>query len=334
MFLVSGNRWAGRGLALAGALVCWGGLVAAQPSVIAAVTERELNIDSSLLQGGVRPVTIPITVRWRGDDKESSEITDIGALRVLEDGDEQEIVSVRAIGTADPLYLAVLIQDDAVSAGNEIKPLQEFIRRLPNGSRVLTGYLRSGSLQIRQKFTNDLDKAAKSLRIPAGQASVAPYNPYVEVLEALKRFESQPKGRRALLLVSDGVDISHGVDDSSPGQSNDLQRAITAAQGQATAIYTIYTPTSAVAGRNGSLLENNGQGSLNRLSDETGGRSFFQGTGAPVSFDPFLKKLGTIFKRQLALTYLSTHLKKGYHRVKVMPGNRDITIEHPSGYTR
>lgn len=323
-------------LLLCGLLNAGAKSVAAQPNIIAEVAAgQELNVVNRNAQNGVRPVTIPVTVRWSGDDRETTEIKDIGTLRVLEDGDEQEIVSLRAIGTSDPLYLAILIQDDVVpSIGNEIKPLQDFIRHLPTGSRVLVAYLRGGAPQIRQKFTNDLDKAAESLRIPAGQASTAPYNPYDAMLDILKRFDAQPKGRRAVVLVSDGVDNSQGNDALSANQSVDLQRAIESAQKRSVAVYSIYAPTSAIAGRNGSLLALAGQGALNRLAEDTGGRAFFQGSGPLVSFDPFLKRLGTLFTRQLALTYLSTHLKKGFHRIKVIPGNRDVTIEHPSGYVR
>jgi hypothetical protein len=76
----------------------------------------------------------------------------------------------------------------------------------------------------------------------------------------------------------------------------------------------------------------NGQGSLERLSDETGGRAFFQGSIAPISFEPFFDDLTLALNRQFALTYLSTHLKKGYHKIKVSSTNPDVEIEHPRGY--
>ncbi|MBA3767925.1 MAG: hypothetical protein H0W99_13265, partial [Acidobacteria bacterium] len=95
---------------------------------------------------GVRTVTIPITIREKGS-KPQDEIMPVGEFVVREDGDAQRILSVRDIGNA-PLSVAVLIQDDVVSSiGNEIKAMGEFIRRLPRGSRVMVGYIRSGSLQ-------------------------------------------------------------------------------------------------------------------------------------------------------------------------------------------
>ncbi len=77
-----------------------------------------------------------------------------------------------------PLNIAILIQDDLTSqVGNELGVTKDFIRSLPAGSRVMVGYLRAGSLDARQPFTDDLNRAANSLRVPIASASAAPYNP-------------------------------------------------------------------------------------------------------------------------------------------------------------
>jgi len=284
-------------------------------------------------RGGVRTVTIPITIREKGS-RAQQELMPVGEFVVREDGDAQRILSVRDIGNA-PLSVAILVQDDVVSSiGNDIKAMKEFILRLPRGSRVMIGYIRSGSLQVRQKFTTDLEKAASALRIPLGSAGAAPFNPYVEIREAIKRFEGLPGGRRAMLVVSDGVDTSRGFDGSIPSQSIDLARAIKEAQRQSVAIYSFYAPTVALAASNNQILASNGLSSLEMLADETGGRAFFQGTGVPVSFDPFLRELAMSFARQKALTYLSTHPNKGYHRIEVKSGLPNVEIDHPAGYTR
>ncbi len=308
-------------------LVLIGSLVA-QPL---GLSQSPASSSNEVPRGSARTVTIPITIRVKGTTPEP-ELRMVD-LAITEDGDPQTILHIRSIGSNAPITLAVLIQDDVVSSiANEIKPLAEFIRGLPRGSRVLVGYVRGGSLQVRQKFTTELERAANSLRIPLGAASAAPYNPYVEVIEALRRFDSQPSGRRAILLVSDGLDTSHGVDSSSASQSLDLQRAIREAQRRSVAIYAFYAPTVSSAGS--SLLIGNAQGALKRLSDETGGQAFFQGTGTPVSFDPFIKSLDVALDRQVALTYLSTHPGKGFHRVEVKSSAAGVEIAHPSGYSR
>jgi VWFA-related protein len=278
----------------------------------------------------VRSVTIPVTVRLP-DRQEQSELHYLEALQIFEDGDRQEILATRGAGRS-PMTVAVLIQDDLASVvSNEIKGIADFIRRLPPGSRVMVGYLRTGTLQVRQKFTSDMERAAKSLRIPVSSPAVAPFNPFAQTRDALKRFDSQPVGRRAVLLLSDGVDTSRGFENSSPGTGFDLQRAINEAQRLGVAIYSIYEPTAGTA--NFSLV-GNGQGSLNRLSQETGGRAFFQGTGAPVSLDKFLRDIDSLLSRQFALTYLSTHPEKGFHKVRVVADVGGGELYYPNGYTR
>jgi VWFA-related protein len=285
-------------------------------------------------RGAGKPVTIPVTIRTKEAAAERTEEAYFQNvdLVISEDGEPQTIVSLRGISSS-PITLCVLIQEDLVpSVANEIKDLAAFIRELPRGSRVMVGSLRTGSLAVRQKFTTDLEKAATSLRPPNGLASSSPYNPYVEVIEALKRFEGQPLGRRAILLVSDGLDVSRGVDSSSPTQSVDLQRAVNESQRRGVAIYGFYAPSTLAAANPG--LVTNAQSSLLRLSDETGGIAFFQGTGAPVSFRPFIRELDVALQKQAALTFLSTHLKKGFHKIEVKSSTPGVRVSYPTGYVR
>jgi VWFA-related protein len=279
-------------------------------------------------RGAPKPVTVPISFRLRGETLAEIRYVDF-ILR--EDGEVQHEVSRRS-RLDSPMTVAVVFQDDLVSsAAVDMKNMATFIRNQPGGSRVMVAYIRPGSLEVRKKFTNELDKAAESVRAPLSLAGAGAYNPFIEIIEGLRRFDSQPMGRRAMIVVSDGIDISRGLDSSSPSQSIDLQRAITEAQRRAVAIYSIFVPPAAPSLLSISL---NGQSCLQRLSDETGGRAFFQGTAAPVSFDPFLKETESLMSMQLAYTYLSTHTNKGFHKLEVKPLEGDVEIRHPAGYTR
>ena len=279
-------------------------------------------------RGSVKPVTVPVTIRIRDSKPVEMRVVD---YLLREDGEMQTILSARTPNDS-PLTLAVLLQDDLDSSVSvEARNIATFIRNQPGNTRVMVGYIRSGSLELRRKFTVDLERAAQSVRSPQGLASSAPFNPFVEVIEGLKRFDSQPLGRRAMILVSDGVDVSRGLDSSTPSQSIDLQRAISEAQRRSVAIYSIYVPSAASGS---SALNLNGQSCLERLSSETGGRAFFQGTSAPVSFQPFLEQIDSLLEKQIALTYMSTHTKKGFHKLDIKPLERDVEIRHPAGYTR
>jgi len=202
--------------------------------------------------------------------------------------------------TMEPLNLAVLIQDDVVSqVSNELGVTRDFIKSLPQGSRVMVGYITAGSLQVRQPFTTDLDQAARSLRVPISSVSSAPYNPYVEVLEALKKFQSEWSNANAVLLVSDGLDTSRGFDSTAAGHTLDLERTITEANKRHVSVFSFFAPSVGLSSHS-RLAASYGQSSLNRLGDETGGEAFFQGSTGFVTFDSYFNRLRETLNRQYA----------------------------------
>ena len=207
----------------------------------------------------------------------------------------REVEALRA-----PLNIAILIQDDLTSqVGNELGVTRDFIRSLPAGSRVMVGYITAGTLQVRQPFTTDLNRAANSLRLPVASTAASSFNPYVEVIEALKKFDSSWKGPNAVLLVSDGLDISRGFDSSSAGQTLDIDRTIKEAKRRNVAIYSFYAPSVGLTSRS-FLAASYGQSSLNRVAHETGGAAFFQGLTGFVTFDSYFNRLRAELNRQYA----------------------------------
>ena len=199
-----------------------------------------------------------------------------------------------------PLNIAILIQDDLTSqVGNELGVTRDFIRSLPAGSRVMVAYITSGSLQVRQPFTNDVNHAANSLRIPVASTSASPFNPYVEVIQALKKFDPSWQGHNALLLISDGLDVSRGFDATAAGHTLDIDRTINEANRRDVAIYSFYAPSVGLTSHS-YLAAGYGQSSLSRVSRETRGRAFFQGMTGFVTLDSYFDRLRTELNRQYA----------------------------------
>jgi hypothetical protein len=209
----------------------------------------------------------------------------------------------RKVQISEPLNLAILVQDDLISqVGNELGVTREFIRSLPAGSRVMVGYITTGSLQVRQPFTSDLDQAARSLRLPLASTSASAYNPYIEVIEALRLFEANGKGKNAVLLISDGLDTSRGFDVTSAAHTVDLERSIAKANQRGVAVYAFYAPSVGLTSRS-RLAASYGQSSLNRLAHDTGGRAFFQGTTGFVTFDAYFRELKRTLNEQYARAF-------------------------------
>ena len=219
------------------------------------------------------------------------------ALAPIARGNESDETQSRVVA---PLDVAILIQDDLISrVANELGEIRDFIRSLPSGSRVMVGYITTGTLQVRQPFTADLGKAAGSLRIPVSRDSASAFNPYVEVVEGLRKFESGSKNQKVVLLISDGLDVSRGFDSASVLQSIDLERAIREAKERNVTIFAFYAPATGLTSRS-QLASSWGQSSLNRLADETGGKAFFQGTSF-VTFDSHFARLIRELNRSYSL---------------------------------
>jgi VWFA-related protein len=248
---------------------------------------------------------------------------------VTEEKKNQHILSVKRAGEAPPI-IAVLIQDDLVSrVNNEIQCIKDFIREAPEGSRVMTAYISTGGLRVAQDFTTDRARAAESLRIITGSRVTSRYSPYIQVSEALRRFDTQPAGRRLALLVSDGLDLPQGARNASPLFSPYLDQAISEAQRRGVVIFPFFAPSAGRARWN-RLAVNYGQGALNRLADETGGQAFFSGSDF-VTFDPYFKELSELLDRQWLITYRSANTGSDFRRIEVTT-DYDLHLRYPTGY--
>ena len=137
------------------------------------------------------------------------------------------------------------------------------------------------------------------MRVPRANISAAPFNPYVEVLEALRKFDSSWTNANAVLLISDGLDTSRGFDSTAAGHTLDIERAISNANKRHISVFSFYAPSVGLTSHS-RLAASYGQSSLNRLSNETGGRAFFQGTTGFVTFDSYFRRLSETLNRQYA----------------------------------
>ena len=115
----------------------------------------------------------------------------------------------------------------------------------------------------------------------------------------MKKFDSSWTNANAVLLISDGLDTSRGFDSTAAGHTIDIDRAMSSANKRNVSIFSFYAPSIGLTSRS-RLAASYGQSSLNRLSTETGGRAFFQGTTGFVTFDSYFSRLRETLNRQYA----------------------------------
>lgn len=225
---------------------------------------------------------------------------------------------------ADGLGLAILI-DDALdtSAASQWNDLKAFIMAQPANTSIAVGYAINSSVQVAQDFTTDHELAAKALRIPRGQLGIGS-SPYLAVIDWLKRWPDTGS-RRSLLLISSGIDTFRGY--FGPFYP-DVDTAISRAQRENVNLWSIYSPGIGHRSRSFALA-NLGQNNLSKMTDETGGETYYLGNGAPVSFKPYLDEIFLHLNNQYLLTFAGDGGGKGkYTRIQIKTELPEVEFSH------
>ena len=112
-------------------------------------------------------------------------------------------------------------------------------------------------------------------------------------------------------MVTDGIDRVNSRPVAHRGLSVNpaVDTASAVAQRTGTMIHTIYFPGAGRLHRN-YWEATNGQLDMARLSDRTGGESFYLGLQSPVSFQPYLNDLQKALDNQYVLSFATTPGKR------------------------
>lgn len=203
-----------------------------------------------------------------------------------------------------PVQLALLIDDSTgPEVAQSLPALAAFIRSLPAGSAVMVAYLRRGNLDLVQPFTADLESAAAAVRAPSQNPDNAPADLGQLITDALDRFPQPPAGRAQIVYVGGAVG------ELDPYNSVTLNRAIHRAQQVGIAVWVIHMGT--VPRPIGPEPQPPaGEATLQRLSQETGGKGLALGLHAPA-LDPYVSQLRALLDRQCLVEFAVPLDKKG-----------------------
>jgi len=207
---------------------------------------------------------------------------------------------------ADSLGLAILIDDSLDSTvASQWNDLREFIMAQPPNTSIAVAYVDNSNAAVAQDFTTDHALAAKALRIPRGQFGIGS-SPYLAMIDWLKRWPDTGT-RRSLLLISSGIDYFRGP--WTPFYP-DLDTVIARAQRENVNLWSIYSPGAGHRSRSFWLV-NLAQNNLSKMTDETGGETYYLGMAAPVSFRPYLDEIQLHLSNQYLLTFAGDGGPKG-----------------------
>ncbi len=245
-----------------------------------------------------------------------------GDLRVKVDGKLATITSVTALrGPASPIELVILIDSSArTSLGGQLGELTHFIQETPSDTKIALAYMQNGSAVLATPLTADPAQAERGLHLPVGSLGSSA-SPYFCLSDLAKHWPSQdPKARRVVLMITDGVDnYNPRFDPEDPY----LHAAIDDALRAGLVVNSIYW-TSRGSMDNTSAGSFAGQNLLQIVSESTGGISYWQGNGNPVNFAPYLTELRHRLRNQYLLTF--TAPLNGKPSIKAVIASLDLKV--------
>jgi hypothetical protein len=225
------------------------------------------------------------------------------ALQLKIDGKQSNITGWTPLGPQSKVELVVLIDDGARgSLGTQLNDIAKFIGSLPPNAKVAVAYMMNGRAAFTAQLSTDRAAVERQLHLPiAGMPGISA-SPYFCLSDLAKNWPSQDaNARREVVMVTDGVDnYERRYDPEDPY----VQAAINDAVRARLIVYSIYWTN---AGRFDRSMygADAGQNLLAQVAQATGGNSYWQGFGNPVSFQPYFEDINQRLENQYELDFMA-----------------------------
>jgi hypothetical protein len=278
-----------------------------------------------------------ITVLGKRDKDPAPAITSAD-IKLAVDGKPATITGlVPSQGPKSHIEFIILIDDTArTSLSLQFSDLRDFIHALPPNARVAVGYMQYGGVQLVTQLTHNRDAVTQGIRLTAGP-SYSNGSPYFCLSDLAKHWPSaDATAQREVLMITDGIDdYERRFDPEDPY----VQSAIQDAAKAHLVVYSLYWHGRGDPGSS-SYVGNGGQNLLVEVTSATGGYSYWEGFGNPVSFQPFLTDLNRRLRNQYEMTFTSPYSGKdtiASVRFKLDKANakstapQQVYLVHPNG---
>jgi hypothetical protein len=222
-------------------------------------------------------------------------------LKVKVNGKESTVTSFDQLQESNsPVELVLLLDAGArASLGTQFNDIKTFVKEMPPNTKMAIAYMQQGRAAFSSQLSSNAADVLKGLHlstgIPGENAS-----PYFCLSDLAKSWPSHDRtARREVVMVTDGVDnYERRFDPEDPY----VQTAIKDSVRAGLVVYSIYWQNT---GRiNSTRYESNaGQNLLLMVTQATGGNSYWQGLGNPVSMQPFFQDLRRRLSNQYEVSF-------------------------------
>ncbi|MGB0083247.1 MAG: hypothetical protein WBP90_17135 [Terracidiphilus sp.] len=227
------------------------------------------------------------------------------ALHLKLDGKQSSITGFTPL--RDPqskVEMVVLIDEGARSSlGLQLNDVAKFIQSQRPDTKVALAYMMNGRAVLSGPLTTDHDSVLRGLHLTmaAGEAGISA-SPYFCLSDLAKNWpSSDAHARREVVMITDGVDYYDvHYDPTDPYVQSALDDAVRARL----IVYAIYWRSSDRFD-NTNYAANDGQNLLAQITEGTGGVSYWEGSGNPVSLVPYFEDIDRRLVNQYELDFMT-----------------------------
>jgi hypothetical protein len=222
-------------------------------------------------------------------------------LKLKVNGKESTVTSFNQLQESNsPVELVLLLDAGARSSlGTQFGDIQTFVKEMPPNTKMAIAYMQQGRAAFSSQLSSNAADVLKGLHlstgIPGDNAS-----PYFCLSDLAKNWPSHDRtARREVVMVTDGVDnYDRRFDPDDPY----VQTAINDSVRAGLVVYSIYWKNTGRINNTG-YETSAGQNLLLLVTQATGGNSYWQGLGNPVSLQPFFKDLRRRLNNQYEVSF-------------------------------
>jgi len=199
-----------------------------------------------------------------------------------------------------PVELVLLIDGGSrTSLGSEFTEIETFVKEMPPNTKMGIAYMDAGRAAFASPLSSNAADVLKGLHLSTGFPG-SNASPYFCLSDLAKSWPSHDRtARREVLMITDGVDnYDRQYDPEDPYVATAINDSVRGGL----VVYSIYWKDM---GRfNSGWYETNaGQNLLLEVTQATGGNSYWEGIGNPVSLQPFLQDLRRRLNNQYELSF-------------------------------
>jgi len=223
------------------------------------------------------------------------------SLKVKVNGKESAVTSFNQLQENNsPIELVLLLDAGArASLGTQFGDIQNFVKEMPPNSRMAIAYMQQGRAAFASQLSSNPADVLKGLHLSSGIPGENA-SPYFCLSDLAKNWPSHDRtARREVVMISDGVDnYERRFDPDDPY----VQTAIKDSVRAGLVVYSIYWQNTGRMNSTG-YETNAGQNLLLLVTQATGGNSYWQGLGNPVSLQPFFQDLRRRLNNQYEVSF-------------------------------